>query len=106
MNPKARTITLSDRAPIRIDEAEWPTIARAATIVDGVGCTIHVRQHADRRTIVYGVLGTESPRRAGYLLLGGYSPLDLAARIRDVAVTLGHRSLADQCIADLPAERI
>jgi hypothetical protein len=90
MNPKTRTITLSDRPPIRIVESEWPVIARAGTITDGIGCTMHVRQHADRRTIV-----TVSS-----------APILLAARIRDVAMALGRQSLADHCIADLPAERI
>ena len=87
---KYRTITLTDRSPVRIVESEWPVIARGDG--DSYGgsdysryqqaqsqgeldeYTLRVRQHQDGRTIVYAVLdgasawtGTES-RREGELL--------------------------------------
>jgi hypothetical protein len=59
-----RTITLTDRSPISIEEKDWPVIAEAnAKEHDGqVECQanrtskwfLRVRQHADTRTIVYG----------------------------------------------------
>ena len=80
---KSRTITLTDRAPIKIDEAQWPQIAsateRPGAVRNGTpvpdyetDChTIRVRRHADGRAIVYAVLDASngldwhsgSPRR-------------------------------------------
>lgn len=71
--PKARTITLTGRPPVKIKEDEWPIIASAKGDSyrgnDDYGrhrqalgqgeCdeySLHVRQHADGRTLVYGVL--------------------------------------------------
>lgn len=70
--PKTRTITLTDRAPVKIREDEWPTIAsakgdsyagndygrRQQALAQGE-CdeySLRVRQHADGRTLVYAVL--------------------------------------------------
>jgi hypothetical protein len=61
---KTRTITLTGRPPVRICEAEWPICASAeghSGRSDGREdeCdeySIRVRQHADGRTLVYGVL--------------------------------------------------
>ena len=59
-----RTITLTDHAPINIEEASWPIIAKASDKEhDGeVECQanristwfLRVRQHQDGRAIVYG----------------------------------------------------
>jgi hypothetical protein len=57
---KYLTITMSERSPIKIDKAEWPTIADVSEH-DGVVRSqantewyIRVREHADGRRIVYG----------------------------------------------------
>jgi hypothetical protein len=61
-----RTITLTDRPPVRIEEASWPIVAVGSADEDDSNQpgnapnrewtrTIRVRQHADGRAIVYGV---------------------------------------------------
>jgi hypothetical protein len=63
---KQRTITLTDRAPVKIREDQWPVIATGSADDDDSsqpgnepnrewGRTIRVRQHADGRAIVYGI---------------------------------------------------
>ena len=112
---KMRTITLSDRAPIKIDEDAWPVIA-AAKWHDGQvesqanrTASLRVRQHADGRAVVYGVYDSlwrgEEGMRPGVLLDAG---ADVVAAIRAVAAELGETGerLARECIADLPAEEI
>ena len=57
---KLRTITLTNRPPVRIAETAWPIIASARRHDGQVECQANhvwhltVRQHADGRTIVYG----------------------------------------------------
>lgn len=118
-----RTITLTDRRPIQIREDEWPIIAvgdqrpgdtRNGTPVPDYETdrhSIRVRQHADGRAIVYGVIdaatawtGTED-WRGGELLIA--PDADLAAAIRRVGES-GEiiESVIRECIADLPAEAI
>jgi hypothetical protein len=70
---RTRTVTLTDRPPVRILETDWPVIARAATPwgrADTRG--VYARRHADGRVLVYAVAGhldpDSKPRRAGYLL--------------------------------------
>lgn len=119
-----RTITLTDRPPVKIQEHEWPIIAGA----DGDSYKgdpsryhqarnqgemdewwIRVRQHEDGRAIVYG--GYDTGRygrddaedwRGGELLDAGEN---LAGAIRRVGEA---GNIPDQCIreciADLPAE--
>jgi len=124
--PKPRTISLTDRAPVRIDEDLWPVVATAS---DGVRMrngtplpdyeqaewSLHVRQHADGRVLVYG--GARAPSRGwpthgasdwrgGELLAAG---ADLAAAIGRVGADLvrlggAPESVIRECIADLPAE--
>lgn len=91
---KTRTITLTDRAPVRIVEAEWPEIASARED----SWSLRVRQHDDGRILVYGVNGDV---RGGELL-----PHDagLVNAITRVAATCGVP--AAKCIGDLPAEEI
>lgn len=126
-NDKTRTITLTDRAPVRIREAEWPVIAVATgdswgSAVDPARhsqasrrgeldeYSLRVRQHEDGRAIVYGVLtaalatGSSEDRREGELLEVSDN---LAAAVRRV----GERcELPDivirECIADLPAREL
>lgn len=96
---RTRTITLTDRPPVRIVEEDWPIIAeaygdsyvgsdysrhqqaRAHGEVDRY--TLRVRQHANGRTLVYGVLDAADAAwgapacgkgwRGGELLAGRYA---------------------------------
>lgn len=70
--PKTRTITLTDRHPVKIIEADWPVLARgdsdswtggdyaryqqAASHGEIDDYKLIVRQHEDGRTLVYGIL--------------------------------------------------
>ena len=123
---KTRTITLTGRRPVTIDEAEWPIIARASDdSYEGNDPALHnqasdqgqideyslrVRQHADGRAIAYGTYteGWQSEHdgltHAG-ILLGPDETIEYA--IESVGVTLGvPKQLVADCIADLPAERL
>lgn len=121
-----RIITLTNRAPVKIREDEWPVIAFAVgdSFRGDVGrytqakqqgeidrYSLHVRQHADGRMLVYGVLNaTEAHWRQP---AGGDSRRegDVIAFTDDVAVTIRRvgercnlpRAIIDACIADLPA---
>lgn len=134
MNTKTRKITLSNHAPVQINEAEWPVIARgsgdsfrgndygrrqqalAQGEVDRYFLT--VRRHADGRVLVYGVFdaatawtGNED-RREGELIDAGpvtpsQMPDTLVRSIRRVGDLCGlPDSIIRECIADLPAETI
>jgi hypothetical protein len=115
-SPKTRVITLTDRAPVRIVEADWPIVASARRHDGAVECQANhqwhltVRQHADGRALVYGseragdggVFAGYEPAMAGELLAAGD---DVAAAVRRV----GEESrcsdgMVSECIADLPAE--
>lgn len=119
---KSRTVTLTDRNPVKIREDEWPQIAsgdeRPGSCVNGTPVpdsetdryTIRVRQHADGRVLVYGVVdastawtGTQDWRGGKLLAKGG----DIAAAIKRVGEDGGMpASVIRDCIADLPAEEI
>lgn len=120
--PITRTITLTDRNPVKIKEDEWPQIAsgddRPGSFVNGTPrpdyetdrFTIRVRQHADGRVLVYGVVDAATAWthiedwRGGELLCGGD---DIAAAIRRVGADGGMPpGVIRECIADLPAEEI
>ena len=130
-NTKTRTITLTDRPPVRIVEDEWPIIAssgddsyigsdygRRQQALGQGECDeyrLTVRQHQDGRALVYGVLsaadrawgapaGGES-WRGGELLLT--SDDDIAMAIRRVGAA-GNMpdTVIRACIADLPAEKL
>lgn len=123
------TITLTDRAPIKIRKDEWPVLAsargdsyrgdpgRRRQALQQSECDeyrLTVRQHSDGRAIVYGVVdaaiaawhapaGGES-WRGGDLLEPG---ADLASVIRDVGARASMPdSVIRACIADLPAVEI
>ena len=129
---KRRTITLTNQAPVKITDDHWPLIAGGSwkDWDNQYECQanrtwkidIHVRQHADGRAIVYGVYhyttcfqgDSGESYRVGSLLA---APADLLAGIHDTAhqmvdrvqdSTLHHhiRTVADECIADLPAQEI
>lgn len=117
---KLRTITLTGRPPVKIDEDQWPRIAvadeRPGSFCNGTPIpdyetdrhTIRVRQHADGRAIVYAVLdaapvwtGT-SHRKGGELLPAGGNIAEAIQRVGEDCGIL--ESVIRDCIADLPAE--
>ena len=111
---KTRTITLTGRAPVKIDEDSWSVIARAAKDRDRNNQELSrryyltVRQHADGRAIVYGIFSTscqgEDDKRAGRVVSNGKN---VAATIAEVGGLIGApESVIDQCIADLPPEEL
>jgi hypothetical protein len=113
--PKIRTITLTDRAPVRVCEDRWPVIASArrhdGLIESEANHLWHltVRQHSDGRAVVYG---SETPggggvhrgyeeARAGELVDSG---VDLAVVIRRVGESSRcSEAMIAECIAELPA---
>lgn len=99
--PKTRTITLTDRPPVKISEDEWPIIATGSADADdsdGRGNqpnrewtrTLRVRQHKDGRAIVYGVYGYSTKfqgangaaAKRGALLAAPATPDQIIAAIR------------------------
>lgn len=125
---KHRTITLTNRPPVRIDDEAWPIIAESKwyegqyEFQANRSGWLKVRQHADGRTLVYGGFDSNWPnersRRGGELLIppgdGPLTPDDgrtidgvaLVQAIRRVAETVGAEECAANCIADLPADEI
>lgn len=110
---KKIVVTLSDRAPVKIDESEWPVISVADWHDGQERCkssrhaAMRVREHADGRRLVYGWTksqwANERSHRAGFLLERGD---DTVRAIRRVAGVLSRHELADDCIADLPPEQV
>lgn len=114
-----QTITLTDRAPVVIDETEWPVIA-SAFWHDGLGpmptradrrANLKVRRHRDGRTIVHGSFADPTGprttrRRAGFLLGATISDEDLVTHVYIVADGIGRPSLARDVVAKLPPVRI
>lgn len=123
---KTRTITLTGLPPVKIREDQWPTIAEASgdsyrgndyarhqQAVHQGECdkyTLKVRQHADGRALVYGILDAaisawNAPAggedfRGGELAQGA----DIPAAIRRVGESCHlPDSIIRECIADLPA---
>lgn len=127
---KLRTITLTDRPPVRIREDLWPMIAQgdgdsfaeqdpgrhgqASQRGELTEWTLRVRQHQDGRAIVYGVVTTPAWDRTAHDWRGGeildpeshpegVSSLALVAAIRRVgrqAAIPDH--VIRECIAALP----
>lgn len=126
---KTRTITLTGRRPVTIDETEWPVIARASgddyngndparrQQASDQGeldeYSLRVRQHGDGRAIIYGTYeeGWHSEHdgltHAGYIVQPGSVPLTVEAAIQQAGTDLGAPvQLIADCIADLPAEKL
>jgi hypothetical protein len=130
-----RTITLTGRPPVRIDEDNWPVIAKAAdkTWDNRYECQanrtwkwwINVRQHEDGRTIVYAGYDHDSQfqgerdftARAGKMLPADSSDETICETIREVCeemasaesdadYTARWQTIAAECIADMPAEEL
>jgi hypothetical protein len=125
-------ITMSERRPLTIVKADWPLIARADRHDGAVECQanhewrIAVREHADGRRLVYGWLtrgnggvpihwrGSEG----GFLVspipgpdvegthVGVPDDEETVRAIRRVGGIIDDDKLADECIADLPAEEV
>lgn len=113
------TVTMSERRPLKIKKSEWPLIARADwhdgqyDFQANTKRRIVVREHADGRRIVYGLqeagnggqhLGTRNPA-GGFMIPAGDEDGTIRA-IRRVGGIIDDDGLADECIADLPAETI
>lgn len=128
-----RTITLTNRPPVRIDEDAWPVLAQSSysdwvnqfkfqanRTWDG---SIRVRQHADGRAIVYATCTHDSAfqgergfsQRAGELLDKGSDAAAIIDAIHRVHGSIDGdeggratewRLLAAECIANLPPEQL
>jgi len=113
-------ITMSERRPLSVSKSEWPVIAKAdwhdgqIKYQANTERHIRVRQHADGRRIVYGFqepgnggqfAGTRNPQ-AGFLIDAGAPENETVRAIRRVGGILEDDQLADECIANLPAEEI
>lgn len=131
---RTRVITLTNRRPVEIVEADWPEVASASYYDhDGkVECQVNrkwkgwlkVRKHQDGRCIVYGGASHSTTFRGekAYDYRAGevIEPVDGAVsdgvlvdtihrvhqNINRNGITDRWSNLADECIADLPAESI
>lgn len=132
---KTRTITLTDRPPVTIDEDKWPLIASVSDKEYDNQYEFQanriskwffaVRQHDDGRVIVYATYSYDTAwqgarcyaAKHGDLLPAGTDSAGIVASINDVARRMeaaecnGEDSgrwatLAADCIADLPAETL
>ena len=130
---KTRTITLTNRPPVKIREQEWPELACASyTDYDSQyehqanrrwSGFVRLRVHSDGRAIVYARCWHASAIRgerdydqhAGVLLAKDSTMESYIEAIRRVHATIrvvdvDHaqmwRLLADECIARLPAEEL
>lgn len=135
------TITLTNARPVKIKKEDWPIIASGDQNDDDSSQpgnppnrewkrTIRVRQHADKRAIVYGVYdydtafqGESGAAARRGAILADASTEEIIAAIRRVAGELREaedeaaiddrhresqrwRAAAQECIADLPAEEL
>ena len=110
-------IPMSERRPLSIVKADWPLIASADRHDGQVECqanhlwTIRVREHADGRRLVYGwvregnggVYAGWRGAEGGFLVEAGDEAETIRA-IRRIGGIIDDDRLADECIADLPAE--
>ena len=113
-----KTITLTGRRPIVIDEDVWPLIASSKDHDNQYEVQANRKWHlfvrmcqteGDDRCIVYGIhtsaFRNESDRRGGEIVA---SLDDVPAAVQRVANNLdfGKQHLVEECIADLPAEEL
>jgi hypothetical protein len=113
---KTRTITLTDRAPVRIREDLWPIIASArrgdgvVDYQDNHRWYLTVRQHADGRMLVYGSeAGGPGGVHRGYEGACAGEMVEPGGDVVAVIRRVGERArcseaMQDECIGDLPAE--
>ncbi len=131
-----RTITLTGRPPVKIHEEDWPVIAEAVqSDWDNQyefqanrkwSWTVKVRQHEDGRTLVYAAYSYTSnfQDERGYsakhgVLLDAEDATtegvcraiesvcsDMADAEADDDYSARWKTLAAECIADLPAEEL
>ncbi len=112
-------IALSDRAPVKIDPDKWPVIAFAETwngehkFQANYVRWIKVREHADGRRLVYGMLdsgngGVPNGWRgaSGGYLIDADQEAGTVRAIRRVAGLIEDPKLGDECLAALPAQEI
>lgn len=116
-------ILLTDARPVVIGPLLWLIVARAIWF-DGDNFDtakrrryVRVREHADKRRLVYGVSEEEGRRAlaAGYLVqpivtnVEGQPPVrdpdeaNTQAAIKAVALAIGDVGLYHECLADFPA---
>lgn len=111
---KICTITLTGRAPVAIDEAIWPVIARGEKDYDHNNQELDrsyyltVRRHADGRALIYGHYSTswqgEKDIRGGYVIA---KEADIAATIAKVGELIrSPQHVIDECVANLPVETL
>jgi len=124
---KTRTITLTDRRPVRVTDSTWPAVAVGEESRDDADQPgnqpnrewtnwVRIRQHADGRALVYALseYTTRFQGASGYTYRGGElldAGADLPAAVRRVADSLlarggddAIRQAAHLCIADLEPE--
>ena len=124
--PKRRVITLTGRPPVAILEEEWSVIAEAyGDGYQGADPALHnqavdqgqverwtvkVRRHEDGRAIISAVRNPNwfggPDRRTGELVEQSTSSDIVAAIYRVVEDASIPRYIADECIADMPAEAL
>ena len=132
-NPKL-TITLTGRRPVTVAKDVWPILAEAKELEHDnqyefqanrkTSARLAIRQHADGRTIVYGVFQhtTQFQGESDIDVRGGEmisAEDDAIAAVNRVADDLDQRithtglldpqpfsRVAHKCIADLPAEEL
>ena len=106
--PRQRTITMTARRPIIIDDGEWDMVAVASEKTEESSGHVRVRKHSDGRQLVYGTSQRKdsASRAGGYLLEPDATDADLIAAILNVGREIGAEHLAARCIAELPPERI
>lgn len=127
---KMRTITLTNRQPVKIDEDKWPVLAKADDKNwDNVhecqanqtwNWSVRVRQHEDGRAIVYATYDHTNNWEGAkdtYDKQGDYiNHTDVTHdEICQAIINVCHRMegdqdawkrLADECIADMPPEEL